>query len=136
MSRVKIHDEFTNLKISRQRKWQLRREQRDGRCLLAGCAAPVAAYGKCLTHAVETRDYPAGARGEHSGISWVQDAADGARQAMSTHATAKYRGYTVPLIGVPVEAGRDKCDRCGIEPQRRRGAETRREALQKAATKI
>ncbi len=53
MSRRVIQDEFTNLPISRQRKYQLRM-QRDGRC--SKCGKPVAQGSLCLEHLVQTRE--------------------------------------------------------------------------------
>jgi hypothetical protein len=47
--RTLIQDEFTQLKVSRQRKWQLRKRA-EGRCAVCG----VPAEGKlCVTHAVK-----------------------------------------------------------------------------------
>jgi hypothetical protein len=48
-----IHDEFAKLKISRQRKYQLRK-QRDGRCVICGDTA--AASSLCLKHLIARRE--------------------------------------------------------------------------------
>ena len=48
-----IIDEFTRLKISRQRKYQLRM-QRDKRC--SECGEPVVQGSRCLKHLVRTRE--------------------------------------------------------------------------------
>ncbi len=49
----RISDEFTNLNISRQRKYQLRM-QRDKRC--TECGAPAAQGSRCLEHLVKARE--------------------------------------------------------------------------------
>jgi hypothetical protein len=49
-----IEDEFTRLPISRQRKYQLRR-QRDGRC--TQCGEPVVEGKRCLKHLIEAREH-------------------------------------------------------------------------------
>jgi len=49
-----IQDEFSALPISRQRRWQLRR-QRDGCCVT--CGAPQAASIKCRDHNLKNREY-------------------------------------------------------------------------------
>lgn len=43
-----VRDEFSNLDISRQRRWQLRK-QRDGRCIICG-GKPVVYGVRCLRH--------------------------------------------------------------------------------------
>jgi hypothetical protein len=48
-----IRDEFTKLKISRQRKYQLRMT-REGRC--TECGAPTAQGSRCLKHLVKARE--------------------------------------------------------------------------------
>ncbi len=48
-----IEDEFTHLKISRQRKYQLRME-RDKKC--TECGAPVIQGSRCLKHLVKARE--------------------------------------------------------------------------------
>lgn len=53
MTGQRIKDEFTDLPISRQRKYLLRR-QRDGRCEL--CGEPVRMGRRCLKHLVERRE--------------------------------------------------------------------------------
>jgi hypothetical protein len=53
MARRRIDDEFKNLPISRQRKYQLRR-QRDKRC--TQCGAPVAEGSRCLKHLILSRE--------------------------------------------------------------------------------
>jgi len=56
----RIFDEFTNLKISRQRKYQLRM-QRDKRC--TECGAPAAQGSRCLQHLVKARERQRNKRG-------------------------------------------------------------------------
>ncbi len=51
--RALIQDEFTDLNISRQRKYQLRM-QRDKRC--TECGEPVIAGSRCLKHLVKARE--------------------------------------------------------------------------------
>jgi hypothetical protein len=48
-----IVDEFTHLPISRQRKYQMRR-QRDKRC--TECGDPAAQGSRCLKHLVKARE--------------------------------------------------------------------------------
>jgi hypothetical protein len=48
-----IQDEFTSLPISRQRKYQLRK-QREGRC--TECGEPAAQGSRCLKHLVKARE--------------------------------------------------------------------------------
>jgi hypothetical protein len=50
---MQIQDEFTNLTISRQRKYQLRM-QRDGRC--TECGDPVVEGSRCLKHLIKARE--------------------------------------------------------------------------------
>ena len=51
--RRRIQDEFTELPISRQRKYQLRM-QRDQRC--TECGAPAIQGSRCLRHLVKARE--------------------------------------------------------------------------------
>ncbi len=51
--RKRIEDEFTYLPISRQRKYQLRRE-RDKCC--TECGAPAVQGSRCLKHLVKARE--------------------------------------------------------------------------------
>jgi hypothetical protein len=51
--RTPIRDEFTELPISRQRKYQLRM-QRDRRC--TECGEPAAQGSRCLKHLVKSRE--------------------------------------------------------------------------------
>lgn len=51
--RTRIKDEFTDLPISRQRKYQLRM-QRDGRC--TECGGPAAEGSRCVKHLVKARE--------------------------------------------------------------------------------
>ncbi len=51
--RKRIQDEFTELPISRQRKYQLRM-QRDHRC--TECGAPAAQGSRCVRHLVKARE--------------------------------------------------------------------------------
>ena len=49
----KIIDEFTNLKVSRQRKWQLRKVNTN-RCMI--CGQPSEFKNLCLKHRVAVRE--------------------------------------------------------------------------------
>lgn len=51
--RTRIQDEFTELPISRQRKYQLRM-QRDCRC--TECGEPAVQGSRCLKHLVKARE--------------------------------------------------------------------------------
>jgi hypothetical protein len=51
--RRRIQDEFTDLPISRQRKYQLRM-QRDSRC--TECGEPAVQGSRCLKHLVKARE--------------------------------------------------------------------------------
>jgi hypothetical protein len=51
--RTPIKDEFTHLRISRQRKFQLRMK-RDGRCEICGAAAK--GSSKCHKHLIYSRE--------------------------------------------------------------------------------
>jgi len=51
--RKRIEDEFTHLEISRQRKYQLRR-QRDSKC--TECGEPAVQGSRCLKHLVKARE--------------------------------------------------------------------------------
>ena len=51
--RKHIEDEFSQLPVSRQRKYQLRR-QHNGRCIICGEPAVTAAH--CLFHAIKYRE--------------------------------------------------------------------------------
>ena len=53
MAKPPIKDEFTDLPISRQRKYQLRME-RDGRCVQ--CGKPTEAGLHCLEHMIAGRE--------------------------------------------------------------------------------
>jgi hypothetical protein len=53
-TRKKIMDEFTDLAISRQQKWQLRRAK-EGRCVI--CGEPKVTAWHCLKHAVANREW-------------------------------------------------------------------------------
>ena len=50
---TRIQDEFTALRISRQRRYQLRKE-RDCRCV--ECGAPAQGRSRCLKHLVLARE--------------------------------------------------------------------------------
>lgn len=52
MSHLPIDDEFTNLKISRQRRYQLRM-QKEHRCIICGARAE---GSKCVKHLVSARE--------------------------------------------------------------------------------
>jgi hypothetical protein len=51
--RTSIQDEFTDLQISRQRKYQLRMK-RDKKC--TECGQPAAEGSRCLKHLVKARE--------------------------------------------------------------------------------
>ena len=53
-TRKKIIDEFTDLEISRQQKWQLRRAK-EGRCVI--CGEPKVTAWHCLKHAIANREW-------------------------------------------------------------------------------
>jgi hypothetical protein len=53
-TRKKIVDEFTDLAISRQQKWQLRRAK-EGRCVI--CGEPKMTAWHCLKHAIANREW-------------------------------------------------------------------------------
>ena len=75
--RKPIKDEFTKLRISRQRKYQLRM-LRDGRC--TECGAPGAAGSRCLKHLVSARERQRKKRGlkrrYYNTLSYRLEAAD------------------------------------------------------------
>lgn len=50
---TKIKDKFTKLPVSRQRKWQLRKQSK-GLCIL--CGEPLATATYCLKHAIAHRE--------------------------------------------------------------------------------
>lgn len=50
---MKIKDKFADLKVSRQRKWQLRK-RREKRCQVCGQKAVTAMH--CLKHAISERE--------------------------------------------------------------------------------
>jgi hypothetical protein len=52
-TQVRLKDEFTDLPISRQRKYQLRM-QKQRRCIVCGESAVTAAH--CLFHAIQSRE--------------------------------------------------------------------------------
>jgi len=54
--RPSIKDEFADLPVSRQRKWQLRQMARGG-CRI--CGKPATSAGLCLKHLVKEREYSA-----------------------------------------------------------------------------
>jgi len=51
--RKKIKDEFTRLRVSRQRKYQMRMK-RDKRC--TECGAPAVQGSRCLEHLIKARE--------------------------------------------------------------------------------
>ena len=53
-TRKKIVDEFTDLPISRQQKWQMRRAK-EGRCVICGDKKVTAWH--CLKHAIANREW-------------------------------------------------------------------------------
>jgi hypothetical protein len=55
-----IKDNFTNLNISRQRRYQLRK-LRDGKC--TQCGRPSAIGSRCLNHLVKAREHQRKKRG-------------------------------------------------------------------------
>ncbi len=48
-----IKDKFSDLKISRQRKWQLRKESK-GLCSI--CGEPAISGARCVTHMIANRE--------------------------------------------------------------------------------
>jgi glycosyltransferase involved in cell wall biosynthesis len=72
-----IKDEFTDLPISRQRKYQLRK-QREGRC--TECGEPAAQGSRCLKHLVKARERQRKKRGlkrrYYNTLSYRLEAAD------------------------------------------------------------
>lgn len=48
--RAPIQDEFTDLKVSKERKRQLRRRAK-GLCVIAGCENPLVTINHCAVHA-------------------------------------------------------------------------------------
>lgn len=54
--RSKIQDEFTNLHVSRQRKWQLRKV-RDGLCFYCGQPKDPRSAAYCIKHMMLIREY-------------------------------------------------------------------------------
>jgi hypothetical protein len=58
--RLRIEDEFTHLKISRQRKYQLR-NQRDKKC--TECGDPATVGSRCLKHLIIARERQRDKRG-------------------------------------------------------------------------
>ena len=69
----RISDEFTNLKISNQRKWQLRRAK-EGRCIICG-AQEVVGNNRCLEHNVQQalRNHERNCPGEkHTNGKWLR----------------------------------------------------------------
>lgn len=74
MSRKRIIDEFTDLPVSRQRKYQLR-ATRDGRC--TECGKKATAGARCLKHQVLARERQRkrnGARRRYNTISYTLSA--------------------------------------------------------------
>jgi len=75
MSRLPIQDEFSKLPISRQRKYQLRK-QKAGRCVQ--CGKPAVTSYRCAFHLVAAREYLrkfTGARKRYKTFSYVLEAA-------------------------------------------------------------
>jgi hypothetical protein len=74
--RKRIKDEFTDLPISRQRKYQLRR-QRDKLC--TECGQPAIRGSRCLEHLVKARERQRKKRGlkrrYHNTLSYRLEAA-------------------------------------------------------------
>lgn len=71
MSR-RIQDEFTDLPITRQQKWQLRRS-RDGKCQQCGEKIDRGRKGHCLNcllHRLETRRKRDGAKKRYRSLTW------------------------------------------------------------------
>ena len=58
--RKKIEDEFTDRPVSRQRKYQMRK-QRDGLCTV--CGEPAVQGSRCLMHLVAAREHQRQKRG-------------------------------------------------------------------------
>jgi hypothetical protein len=71
-SRKPLQDEFTQLKVSRQRKWQLRKGA-EGRCAVCG-GVPVVSGDFCFVHRVamaEAQRRYRGNRGKRLGGKWL-----------------------------------------------------------------
>jgi hypothetical protein len=79
--RKPIEDEFTDLPISRQRKYQLRM-QRDQRC--TECGEPAVKGSRCLKHLVKARERQRKKRGlkrrYYGTLSYVLEAAKSASE--------------------------------------------------------
>ena len=70
-SRVRIQDEFTDLPVSRGRKYQLRRHK-EGRCIK--CGEPQVAAFYCLRHLIANREAirrKTGAVGRNRSLSYL-----------------------------------------------------------------
>lgn len=79
--RTPIQDEFTRLRISRQRKYQLRMK-RDQRC--TECGEPAVLASRCLKHLVQARERQRRNRGlkrrYYGTLSYKLELASGARK--------------------------------------------------------
>jgi len=92
--RKRIQDEFADLPVSRQRKYQLRMK-RDQRC--TECGAPAVQGSRCLKHLVKARERQRDKRGlkrrYRNTLSYrLQDAARKKRRASSRRPAAPARG--------------------------------------------
>ncbi len=80
-----IQDEFTDLPISRQRKYQLRMK-RDKRC--TECGEPAAEGSRCLKHLVKARERQRKKRGlkrrYYNTLSYKLQSSDKAEKAQRT----------------------------------------------------
>lgn len=87
-----IIDEFTDLPISRQRKYQLRMA-RDNRC--TECGAPAAAGARCVRHLVKARERQRVKRGlkrRYNTLSYQLEAKIKAAKSRSSRKTARTNG--------------------------------------------
>ncbi|HWH71444.1 MAG TPA: hypothetical protein VNT26_18860 [Candidatus Sulfotelmatobacter sp.] len=79
--RKPIKDEFTDLPISRQRKYQMRMK-RDGRC--TECGEPAQLGSRCLKHLVKARERQRKQRGlkrRYNTLSYKLQAKQGKKKA-------------------------------------------------------
>ena len=89
--RKQIQDEFTRLRISRQRKYQMRMK-RDKRC--TECGEPTVQGSRCLKHLVKARERQRKQRGlkrrYYGTLSYrLEEAARGKRPRVRSRSSAK-----------------------------------------------
>ena len=92
-SRVRIQDEFTDLPVSRGRKYQLRRHK-EGRCIK--CGEPQVAAFYCLRHLVTNREAirrKTGAVGRNRSLSYLlEEKAKASRKPRARRGVKKASG--------------------------------------------